>query len=83
MLKPEPLRAGAATNKGKPALSALLALLCSAALVLSAWPYVGTRIVSLASEPQPLPLSTLHGAEETPEWKAATAIDSKEALPIG
>ena len=83
MLKAERPRAGAATAKGKPALSTLLALLCSAALVLSAWPYVGTRIVSLASEPQPLLLSTLHGAEETPEWKAATAIDSDEALSIG
>ena len=80
---PEPPRAGAATAKDKPALSALLALLCAAALVLSAWPYVGTRIVSLASEPQPLPLSTIHGAEETPEGNATTAIDSEEALPIG
>ena len=83
MLKPAPPCAGAATAKGKPALSALLALLCSAALVLSAWPYVGTRIVSLVSEPQPLLLSTLHGAEETPEWNATAAIDSEEALPIG
>ena len=83
MLILEPLRAGAATAKGKPALSALLALFCSAALVLSAWPYVGIRIVSLASEPRPLPLSMLHGAEETPEWNATTAIDSDEALPIG
>tara|TARA_B100000787_G_scaffold152744_1_gene126596 strand:- start:216 stop:464 length:249 start_codon:yes stop_codon:yes gene_type:complete len=80
---PEPPRAGAATAKDKPALSALLALLCAAALVLSAWPYVGARIVSLASEPRPLLLSTLHGAEETPEWKATTAIESDEALPIG
>ena len=83
MLKAEPPRAGAATAKGKPALSALLALLCSAALVLSAWPYVGTRIVSLASEPQPLLLSTLHGAQDTPEWNVTAAIDSEEALPIG
>ena len=80
---PEPPRAGAATAMDKPALSALLALLCAAALVLSAWPYVGARIVSLASEPRPLPLSMLHGAEETPEWNATTAIDSDEALPIG
>ena len=75
--------AGAPTAKGKPALSALLALLCAAVLVFSAWPYVGTRIVSLASDPQPLPLSTIHGAEESPEWKATAAIDSDEALPIG
>ena len=78
MLNPEP-RARAATTKGKPALpalSALLALFCSAVLVISAWPYVGTAIVSLASEPRPLLLSTLHGAEETLEWK-------DEALPIG
>ena len=83
MLKAERPCAGAATAKGKPALSALLALLCSAALVLSAWPYVGAGIVSLASEPRPLPLSTLHGAEETPEGNATAAIDSEEALPIG
>ena len=74
MLNPEP-RARAATTKGKPALPALLALFCSAVLVISAWPYVGTAIVSLASEPRPLLLSTLHGAEETLEWK-------DEALPI-
>ena len=82
---PEPPRAGAATAMDKPALSALLALLCSAALVLSAWPYVGTRIVSLASEPRALPLSTLHGARETPEWISNAAIDfidSDEALPV-
>ena len=84
MLNPEP-RAEAATTKGRPALSALLAVLCSAVLVISAWPYVGTRIVSLASEPRALPLSTLHGARETPEWISNAAIDfidSDEALPV-
>ena len=83
MLNPEP-RAEAATAKGRPALSAL-ALLCSAVLAISAWPYVGTRIVSLASEPRALPLSTLHGARETPEWISNAAIDfidSDEALPV-
>ena len=79
MLNPEP-RAEAATAKGRPALSALLALLCSAVLAISAWPYVGTRIVSLASEPRPLPLSTLHGARETPEWNSNAAIDSDEVV---
>ena len=43
--------------KGKPAHPALLALLCSAALVLGAWPcVVGASIVSFVSDPPPQPL---------------------------
>ena len=61
------------TAEGKPALSTLLALLCSAVLVLISWPYVGTRLVSLVSKPRPMPLSTF-----LPEWDTATAIDSEE-----
>ena len=38
-------------------MPALLALLCSAALVLGTWPCVGASIVSFVSDPQPQPLS--------------------------
>ena len=61
------------TAEAKPALSALLALLCSAVLVLISWPYVGTRLVSLANKPRPVPLSTF-----LPEWDTAAVIDSEE-----
>eukprot|EP00964_Phaeocystis_antarctica_P115869 scaffold79859_cov44-Phaeocystis_antarctica.AAC.1 len=43
--------------------AALLALLCSAALVLGAWPCVGALIVSLVSDPPPQPL---------PAWQCNT-----------
>eukprot|EP00964_Phaeocystis_antarctica_P102079 scaffold67490_cov55-Phaeocystis_antarctica.AAC.4 len=44
--------------KGKPAHPALLALLCSAALVLGAWPCVGASIdVPFVSDLSPQPLS--------------------------
>ena len=43
-------------TKGKPAHPALLALLCSAALVLGARPWVGASVVSLVSNPPPQPL---------------------------
>ena len=46
------------TAEGKPALSALLALLCSAVLVLVSWPYV-TTLVSLVSKPRLVPESTV------------------------
>ena len=66
------------TAEGKPALSALLALLCSAVLVLISWPYVGTRLVSLANKPRPVPLSTLPLSTFLPEWDTAAVIDSEE-----
>ena len=42
--------------KSKPAHPVLLALLCSAALVLGAWPCVGASLVSLVSDPPQQPL---------------------------
>ena len=54
MLSPNKYLSEAALAKGKPALPSLLALLCSAALVL------GTLTVSLVSGPPPQPL---------PEWQ--------------
>lgn len=67
------------TAQGKPALSALLALLCSAVLVLVFWPYVTRhQLVSLVSKPRPVPLSTLPLSTFLPELDTAAAIDSKE-----
>eukprot|EP00964_Phaeocystis_antarctica_P041773 scaffold23914_cov58-Phaeocystis_antarctica.AAC.1 len=57
MLSPNKCLPEATMAKGKPAHPALLTLLCSAALVLGAWPWVGASIVSLVSGPPPQPLS--------------------------
>ena len=66
------------TAEGKPALSALLALLCSAVLVLVSWPYV-TTLASLVSKPRLVPVSTLPLLSTfLPEWDTAAAIDSEE-----
>ena len=58
--------------EAKPAHPALLALLCSAALVLGAWPCLGASIVSLVSDPPPQPLSAWQmekvGASFPPQW---------------
>ena len=65
------------TAEGKPALSALLALLCSAVLVLVSWPYV-TTLASLVSKPRLVPVSTLPLLSTfLPEWDTAAAIESK------
>eukprot|EP00964_Phaeocystis_antarctica_P056472 scaffold33302_cov34-Phaeocystis_antarctica.AAC.1 len=56
MLSPNKCPPEATIAKGKPAHPALLALLCSAALVLGAWPWVGASIVSFVSDPPPHPL---------------------------
>ena len=65
------------TAEAKPALSALLALLCSAVLVLVSWPYV-TTLVSLVSKPRLVPVSTLPLSTFLPEWDTAAAIESEE-----
>ena len=57
MLGPKKCVYGAALAKGKPAHPALLAVLCSAALVLGTWLCAGASIVSLVSGPPPQPLS--------------------------
>ena len=56
MLSPNKCLPEATLTKSKPAHPALLALLCSAALVLGAWPCVGAATVSLVSDPPPQPL---------------------------
>ena len=56
MLSPNKAPPEATIARDKPAHPALLALLCSAALVLGAWPWVGASIVSLVSDPLPHPL---------------------------
>ena len=72
MLSPNKCLLEAAIAKGKPAHSALLALLCSAALVLGAWPGVSASTVSLVSDPPPQPLSAWQmekvGASFPPQW---------------
>eukprot|EP00964_Phaeocystis_antarctica_P126414 scaffold90114_cov69-Phaeocystis_antarctica.AAC.1 len=55
-LLPEPSPRPTQIQRLMPAHPALLALLCSAALVLSAWPWVGASIVPLVSDPPPQPL---------------------------
>ena len=72
MLSPNKCLPEATIAKGKPAHPALLALLCSAALVLGAWPGVSASIVSLVSDPPPQPLSAWQmekvGASFPPQW---------------
>ena len=72
MLRPNKCLSEAALAKGKPAHPALLALLCSAALVLGAWPWVGASIGSLVSGPPPQPLSAWQtekvGVGFPPQW---------------
>ena len=72
MLSPNKCLLEATIARAKPAHSALLALLCSAALVLGAWPGVSASIVSLVSDPPPQPLSAWQmekvGASFPPQW---------------
>eukprot|EP00964_Phaeocystis_antarctica_P047287 scaffold27350_cov69-Phaeocystis_antarctica.AAC.1 len=61
-----------------PTHPALLALLCSAALVLGARPCLGASVVSLVSDPPPQPLSASQCVVDMPdESSVRTAVDSE------